>query len=126
MEKKIKELTKKLLSIWINNETGEGLFRFTGGYWEVLQPILKKYQPELLKTYENLICEEFTIFNPEVRNAITTNNELKDLENALNYYNNRIGIATAFTTHTIELKNDVVIEYMPNRFVEYDNYEEEE
>jgi hypothetical protein len=119
MKEKIEKLTRTLLEIWLSTESGEGLFRFTGGYWEVLYPILQKYQPRLLKQYESLLGEEFSFFNEEVREKLTTNDELQDLENAINYYNERIGVATADTTHTIELDGDKTIEYMPNQNLDY-------
>ncbi|MGK9475597.1 hypothetical protein [Melioribacter sp. OK-6-Me] len=56
----IKQLNN-LLNTWIKSEDGTGVYKYVGGYWELLLPLFKKYTPEGIKMYQNLICEEFSL-----------------------------------------------------------------
>lgn len=81
---------------------------------------MEKYEPELLKEYSKLIGEEFDYFNDKVRELLTTGDELKDLENAIEYFQNRIGsYAGVNDIHHIEdEENDETIPYMPNQNID--------
>lgn len=120
--KKVSELSKSLLENWIAEETGEGLYKFTGGFWEVLYPILKKYQPELLKRYENLLGEEFEYFNPIVKELYDCHSDEQNIVNAINYMNERMSYATANEIYLIEIGGDELIPYMPNQNIDIQQY----
>ncbi|MCK9209256.1 MAG: hypothetical protein M0P61_00330 [Ignavibacteriaceae bacterium] len=85
----LREKVKLLLNTWIQTEDGTGTFKLTGPYWEVLYPILKKHEPDLLKQYENKLQEVFENFNEEIREKVSSGDEEQDYVNAINYMNAR-------------------------------------
>ncbi len=121
------KMTKLILDNWIGNETGRGLFRYAGGYWELLYPILKKYQPGLLREYEGLVGE-FNYFNERVREKLDRGSEIENFVEALNYANSRIDdYASELEYHLILLDEgeDEIIKYIPNQALDQDDQAEE-
>jgi len=119
----VKKLANTLLDTWLKSENGEGLFRYAGGYWEVLLPILKKYAPDKLKRYENMLCEEFTYSNERVKELLDKGDEEKNIRNAVKYINHRIdSYCTPSEIHFIEDENGEIIPYMPNQSIDIDQY----
>lgn len=115
----LSEKCRRLLLQWRANEQGEGLFRLTGPYWEVLYPILLKYAPNQLHAYENLIMEEFEVFNDDVKEVVDVGNEEKNYRNAIKYMNAREDMyATPLDPHYITIKNGDELEYIPNRWAQ--------
>lgn len=118
----IKALSKSLLENWIAQETGEGLYKFTGGFWEVLYPILKKYQPELLRKYENLLGEEFNNFNEKVKEIYDSFDEEQNIINAINYMNEKMRYSTANEIQLIDIGDDELLPYLPNQNIDSKQY----
>lgn len=123
MNPTVKQLADSLLQNWNETENGEGLFKFTGGYWEVLHPILKKYAPKQLAEYEKAAGETFDYFNEEVKKSLATGDEETDIKNAIDYLNGRLEqYATANDVHIIDLGDDNIIPYMPNQDIDPSDY----
>lgn len=111
----LKSKCDNLLSTWIENADPQGEYKLTGGYWEVLYPILKTHSPELLKKYEGIVGE-FDYFNEEVKNKLSSGLDETDFKNALDYMNaqeNNFG--TPAEKHYIDMGNDRVIAYIANQ-----------
>ncbi len=122
-KKTLQERCKTLLGIWNANEDGSGQYKFTGGYWEVLYPLLKKYAPEELKRYQNLLSEEFNYFDERVKAKVDTGDEEQNFRNAVNYMNNRIrNMYAAGSEHQIDLGDDEIIAYLPNQNIDQNDY----
>jgi len=121
--KTLKEKCDTVLRVWISNSDPEGEYKLTGGYWEVLYPLLKKHSPELLRMYENFVGE-FDYFNEEVRNHLSTGDEEKDFINAIGYMNARERMyATPMDRHAIDLGDDRIIYYIPNQSLDEDVFD---
>lgn len=119
----ITERAKQFLNQMTYQERGEGLYKYFGGYWEIVYPIFVEYAPKELKRYENTAMEEFMNFNPRVKELLDAGNEEKNWANAINYYNNRMAYNNTHDTHIIEIDDDKLkededdyIEYVPNVF----------
>jgi len=123
MNQKVKQLAESLLKNWIAQDKGEGLYKYAGGYWELLYPIFKKYTPDLLKRYENMLMEDFSYFNDDVRNLLDTGDEETNILEAIQYINDRIdSMASPQDVHYIELEDDEIIPYIPNQNIDIDNF----
>lgn len=122
------EYTKKLSDVFIKYlidmeyEDMKGWYKYFGGYWELVYPIFKKYNPEELKEYEDLLNEEFTYFNPRVREILDTGEEHYNIMLAVKYFNNRLdNYAGVNDIHYIEAddSDDEIIPYIPNQALDY-------
>lgn len=122
-KKTLQERCKALLDIWNANEDGTGRYKYTGGYWEVLYPLLDKYAPGELARYEELLSEQFDYFNERVKAAIDTGNEEENFRNAVNYMNSRMqSMYTAGSIHQIDLGDDEILGYLPNQNIDQSEY----
>jgi len=111
----LKNKCDNLLRTWIENADPQGEYKLTGGYWEVLYPILKTHSPELLKKYEDIVGE-FDTFNEDVRNKLSTGLDETDFKNALEYMQaQEKNFGTPADRHNIDLGNDNVIAYIANQ-----------
>lgn len=118
----LKEKVKQLLNTWIQTEDGTGTFKLTGPYWEVLYPVLKKYEPELLQQYENKLYEVFEYFNEEVRTKVSTGDEEQDYINAINYMNAREQqYANNGDVHYVDFNGDDYA-YIPNESIDQNEH----
>lgn len=118
LEKRVQQFFNIVL---LDQERGTGLFRYFGGYWEVIYPILKKYDPQDLNEYEGLLCDQFTYFNPEVKELLDAGDEESNWALGINYFNARRQYYSASDIHYIEPKDDEKdpIPYMPNQYVSF-------
>jgi hypothetical protein len=115
----IKEKCKSLIRVWIQQENGDGVYKLTGGYWEVLLPILEKYAPNELAEYGQLLGENFDIRNQQVKTLLDMGLEETNYKNALEFMNERIDMfATPQDPHYIDLGDDNIIAYIPNQAVQ--------
>jgi hypothetical protein len=119
-EQFIKDTTHSILTYWLNTEKGRGEYKRVGGYWEVLYPILKKYQPDLLSRYENIIGD-FNYFNEDVRKLFDQGNELYNLIASLQYMEER-KYNQPDDVHYIEIEEDEYLPYIPNQNIDSQQY----
>lgn len=117
-----KEKVKDLLENWLDQETGEGLFKFTGMFWEALHPLMQKHQPELLAKYSNLLGESFDYFNPKVKALCAGLTEEELLSKTLDYYSARLEYSTANDPHILSFDEDDVVAYLPNQSIDQGQY----
>ncbi|MFA3784139.1 hypothetical protein ABRY23_13855 [Melioribacteraceae bacterium 4301-Me] len=119
----VKKALNSILDSWIQGENGEGMYKYSGGYWEVLLPLFKKYVPEKLKSYENMLCEEFDYTNERVRKLLDSGDEEQNVRNAIKYINYRIdSMAGANDFHYIEDENGEDIPYIPNMYIDINDH----
>ncbi|GEM_PF-2436459 len=119
-EQFIREATKNLLTTWLHNENGKGEYKITGGYWEVLYPILNKYQPNLLEEYESIVGG-FSYFDSEVKELFDQGSDLLNLVGTLLYMDERRNNLPE-DIHYIDLGNDEIKPYIPNQNIDLNNY----
>ncbi|MBN1639524.1 MAG: hypothetical protein JW866_11180, partial [Ignavibacteriales bacterium] len=94
-------------------------FKFTGMFWEVLCPLLKKYAPEKFKELERR-QGPFGYFDENVREEIDYKNDILNFMAALRYMNERIDMMyTPDDIHYIEIDGDDY-PYMPNQWLDKD------
>ena len=111
----ITEKCNQLLSQWIGQEDGQGIYKMTGAYWEVLLPILEKHSPDKLQAYANMLGEDFDIRNDRVQRIVDQLNEEKNYRNAILYFNNRQdSYATPADPHYLDFGDDNIVSYIPN------------
>lgn len=125
-EEFISDTANTLLDVWIKTDNGQGLFRYTGGFWEVLYPILKKEAPEKLKEYENIVGE-LDHFNPQIKEQFDYQSDLLNLLGALRYMNERADrFHSADEAHIIEIEDEdgdsIDIAYIPNQSIDQGQY----
>lgn len=131
MKMSMPDRVKQFLNLMNSQENGERLYKYLGGYWEVIYPMFLKYAPEELKTYENTAVEEFVNFNPRVKELLDAGNEEENWANAINYYNGRLKYYNASDQHIIEIDYDLMkddeddyIGYIPNEITAKRNEDE--
>lgn len=111
-----------LLDNWISEDQGEGLYKLTGRFWEVLHPILKKYAPEKLVKYENIVGE-FEIFDERVKKLVDYDDELCNWIASVLNYNSRFSYSSVTD---VDLVNDPAtdddIAYLPNQVIDTNAY----
>lgn len=118
----VKEKVKQLLKTWIETEDGTGNYKLTGPYWEVLYPILKKHEPQLLQQYENKLQEVFENFNEEVKVKVFSGDEELDYMNAINYMNMRERqYANNGDVHYVDFDGDDYA-YIPNQSIDQNEH----
>lgn len=121
--KTLEERCNILLHVWMLKEKGRGEYKFCGGYWEVLYPLLQKYAPEKLKEYERMLPDTFDYFDPRVKAALDAGDEESNFRNAVNYMNDRISsLYTTSSVHQIELGDDEILAYVPNQNIDQNQY----
>ena len=116
---------KKQLELWISNylQNGERTHCFAGGYWELLYPLFEKYAPSELKYYEDLICDEFSYFNPRVKEILDLGNEEKNYRKAIKYLNSRISFSDYDEVHYIhDPESGEDIPYLPNYYIDINSH----
>jgi len=119
----VKELAESLINTWLRAENGEGLYKYAGGYWEVLLPILRKYVPKKLKMYENMLGVEFNYSNEKVKELLDAGDEETNMRNAIEYINNRIdSFYLPSEVHFIDDGNGEDIPYIPNQNIDINQY----
>lgn len=117
--KPLPDRLKTFLEVMKLQEKGFGTFKFFGVYWEVIHPLFNKYQPELLKSYENLLNEEFEYFNPRVKEIIDTGDEEQNFKNAVNHYNREFQYKqTPDIDYVEDPDSGLDIAYMPNQSID--------
>ena len=118
-----KEKCLQILDVWMQSEDGNGNYKLTGPYWEVLYPLLLKHAPEKLKQYESMLNDRFDYFDAEVKQAIDVGNEDQNYINAINYMNEmEDNFATTTYIHEVDLGNDRIKPYIPNQSIDENDY----
>ncbi len=120
-EEFLREKTEMLLKLWIENDTGSGLYKNTGPFWETLYEILRKYQPELLSDYSRIVGD-FSYFNDEIKSEYDYGRDELNFMAALQYMNDWMNsYHSSNEVHLVEL-NGEEIPYMPNQNIDTDQY----
>lgn len=115
----IDEKCKQLLRLWISHENGEGHYKLTGAYWEVLLPILEKYAPDELEVYSQYVGEDFDLQNLQVKQTVDKGIEDTNYRNAIKYLNHRMdSYATPQDPHYVDLGDDNIVAYIPNQAIQ--------
>jgi hypothetical protein len=123
MKKRIEEYCLLLLKVLTQNEKGNGWYKMLGGYWELIYPMLEKYQPERLKLYDKLLADELNYFNIRVYKNLDSGDEYENWQNAVRYMNERIAnMNSPQDYHLIDLGNDEIISYIPNQPIDQEIY----
>lgn len=117
----IQEKIKNLLKLWIATDNGQNLYKYTGGFWEVLYPLMQKYAPEELQEYESIVGP-FEYFDPSVKKAVQSGIEDTDFRNAITYMNSRLTCTTSQDVHLIDLGEDSIVPYLPNQNIDKQHY----
>lgn len=120
-EEFIKDRANQLLDIWIEQESGQELYKNIGPYFEVFYPILKKYVPEKLTEYEKKV-KQIDFFNEEVKKEYDYNSDIINFIASLSYLE-EANLSNHFTqdVHYILLNNNTV-PYMPNSNIDINQY----
>lgn len=117
----LSDVCPKIINNWIDNydKFGELMHNYTGGYWEVLYPVLKKYAPEKLEEYAKLIGQEFEIFNERVKELVDSGDEMTNYKNAIEYLNACFSYTNCNDVHYVaDEENDEDIPYLPNQNID--------
>lgn len=121
-EEYVRDGVNSLLNNWISEEKGKGLYKLTGRYWEVLYPILKKYNLPKLTEYENLVGN-FEIFDERVKKLVDYEDELCNWIVSVLNYNSRFSYANI---NDVDIVNDPAtdedIAYLPNQWIDTNAY----
>ncbi len=120
--KPLDERCRILLRVWMTNEQGRGEYKYCGGYWEVLYPLLRKYAPEQLDSYERMLPENFDYFDDRVHEILDSGSEEKNFRNAVNYMNARMAMYYPESVHHIEMGDDEILAYVPNQNIDQNDY----
>ena len=108
------------LTTWIK-QPERSKYKLLGGFWEVILPILRKYEPEKTKKYENLVGS-FDYSNDEVKELFDYGDDLTNILAGLTYYNERVvGFATAEDPHYITI-GEKDIAYIPNQSIDQEQH----
>lgn len=121
-EEYVQDGVNALLDVWIAEDHGNGYYKLTGRYWEVLYPILKKYSPKKLAVYEGLVGN-FEIFNEQVKKLVDYNDELCNWVASIINFNSRFKFADLNEVDLInDPETDEDIAYLPNQFIDTNTY----
>lgn len=121
-EEYVREGVNALLDNWISEDQGEGLYKLTGRFWEVLHPILKKYATAKLSKYEEIVGN-FEIFDERVKKLVDYDDELCNWMASVLNYNSRFSFASPNDVDVVnDPETDDDIAYLPNQEIDTNAY----